>query len=346
MSFTQNEIYGAFEIAKENGMKILSENNDSISISCPECQTEKRGKCNVNRNGLCHCFRCNYSGNIVTLVSDFANISTKEAYRKIMRASEGEIKPLVFSKPAFKSAVKESSPYIDKALRKYLDKLTLKSEHKADLLRRGLNEEQIKVFKSVPTKEEFDALKLPLWEFIGVPPFFEEDGRLALGAIHDGYYCPAFDEEGRIVGMQIKIINGKYIWASSKGKPNGTPSGAPMTVLGKGKELIVTEGILKAYVTYALLTDEERKRFTIAGIAGVTNLAPLSRHLAHHSYDACFEALDMDKLGNDVVPKKETVAKATDIFYDVFSRLGYKFVPLKWNGAKGIDDLLCIKRRK
>jgi hypothetical protein len=123
------------------------------------------------------------------------------------------------------SAVDRSSQF-----RKLLDQLSLSAEDLADLKRRGLTDEEIKLggFKSVEAWQKLD---------------FEVDHRLPGVSINgcsllvkprdEGYLCPIKNEQGLIVGCQLrrrtKDDTGRYRWLTSqtKKRPHGTTSHLP-----------------------------------------------------------------------------------------------------------------------
>jgi hypothetical protein len=178
----------------------------------------------------------------------------------------------------------------DKEIRKILAQLSLKPEHKADLRRRGLTDEQIGalMFRSV---EQWQKLKS------------EVSYKLAGVSIHGkslitqaGYICPIFNPQGLITSWQLRADNtsdgGKYKWASSatSKRPNGPsshlPSGElPITYCRPLNELQpqqigLTEGILKAQITAQL-----RNQIVLGASAGNFAASPdtFKSYLEHAS---------------------------------------------------------------
>ncbi|MBP3280728.1 MAG: hypothetical protein J6M44_17415 [Butyrivibrio sp.] len=231
----------------------------------------------------------------------------------------------------------------------------LKEEHKKDLLRRGLSEEDIKRFRfcSVPDSGKEAAGEIvSSGIFPAKVPGFYTYGHYSIYTMVDdtkGYYCPAFDgETNQIAGMQIRADNpqkgGKYIWLSSSRKHDGASSGALPTILpGKDTSLwIVTEGILKALIIYCLLG----KEVSVIGVPGVGTIGGFKEFMKKKAgLNICFvEAYDMDK-----VDENKVVKQAQQNLLREIEKNGFKAHTLTWdtkNGQwqknyKGLDDFLC-----
>lgn len=165
------------------------------------------------------------------------------------------IVPLVVKPPAVLSADDR-----DKEYNKVLEQLTLTPQSKADLTKRGLNDEQIDRLgcKSIGLNI---SLKTPVDNNL---PGIGKSGRyFRTGA--DGYIVPVFDIHKRIVSYQQKILGGKYIWAkNSHTKEFGElplqhairPDWKP------GDDLYLSEGILKPWIA------SERLGLSFIGSAG------------------------------------------------------------------------------
>lgn len=232
----------------------------------------------------------------------------------------------------------------------------LRKEHKEDLLRRGLTEDDIKRFRFRSTPQKGDTSKvmnhisskgiLP----VKVPGFYlNERGYWAMVNDTDGYYCPVFNgERNQILGFQIRADKpdkrGKYVWFSSSRKDSGTSSGAIPTFLpGKDESLwIVTEGILKALIIYCLLG----KEVSVIGVPGVGTISGFKSFMEEKTgLDFVFiEAYDMDK-----VEDNKMVKQAQENLLKEIEKAGFKSHSLTWDSKdgkwqknfKGLDDFLC-----
>lgn len=183
----------------------------------------------------------------------------------------------------------------------------------------------------------------------------------------------------RMSGFQKRLDapqdGNKYVWFSSSGRKEGVTSGAPSTCLiGKIPGIvIITEGILKATVTYCLLN----RQFTVIGVPGVKNLSSLKSLLDSGLIgkdDLVFEAFDMDKAPltaaafmdayknrekkhqsktideyrMHLAEKQHGIAEDTKKLCNTVKFSGRMILPLSWNMQdgkwkgiyKGIDDVL------
>ncbi|NET12752.1 MAG: hypothetical protein F6K08_07775 [Okeania sp. SIO1H6] len=157
----------------------------------------------------------------------------------------------------------------DIEIRKILNQLSLKPQHRQDLKRRGLTPKQIKqgMFRSV---EQWQKLSEPIsHRLAGV----NISGRSLI--TQAGYICPIFNDNGLIIGWQLRLDNaddgGKYRWPTSntKKRPDGPTAHLqngeiPLTIhIVKGdKNLRLAEGVLKPYIAHC------RRNQTYIGAAG------------------------------------------------------------------------------
>lgn len=135
-----------------------------------------------------------------------------------------------------------------------LDSLELENDALADLTRRGLSGEEIarQKYRSMPGAGQADWALANLTARFDVavlrqsPGFVMYDRRLHVWLPKDvdrGYYVPFRDAEGRITGMQIKQLGGKYFTLYR------TQFSSVYHLAGRRQsELFVTEGGLKATV--------------------------------------------------------------------------------------------------
>jgi len=156
-----------------------------------------------------------------------------------------------------KKAVSES---LHKAYSALLTLQKLDEAHANDLLnQRGLCDEQIakNLYASVPNYSDRFRIAKELGTKIdleGVPGFYNENGNWCLHMTLPGFYVPYRDENGQIVGLQIRLDeprDNKYVWLSTYGKEGGTSSGSPLhfvnpDIAHKSGILYLTEGALKA----------------------------------------------------------------------------------------------------
>ena len=143
--------------------------------------------------------------------------------------------------------------------RKLLNQLPLNSVDRADLTRRGLTDEQIKLglYASVKKWQKFSS---PInHQLAGV----NLDGK-SLNVFDAGYLIPVFDADGLIVACQIRLRQSedgsRYRWLTSatKKRPNGASSHLPNGDLAiavyqpatpQNNAIGMVEGYLKANIT-------------------------------------------------------------------------------------------------
>lgn len=281
---------------------------------CPFCG-DKRGKFSYivskgSKKNMYHCFACDSHGSMYDLYSRIRGKS--DSFRSIRKEIENELGRSVSAgqtyvpidtTPAYDEAEKTDVDTINKVIRAFLDQLSLSDNHRKNLLSRGLKDDDIKrwMYRSVPSRRSGFAICKKLikegYDLSGVPGFYKYKGEWTFFISAPGFYCPAFDENGRIWGMQIRLDepkNGcKYIWFSSSGKDQGTGSGALYDYVPGTEEdiVIITEGILKSHVISSLLGG----KIAVLGVPGVKSLGKLSSFLNRYKQIYVVEAYDMDK---------------------------------------------------
>jgi len=234
-----------------------------------------------------------------------------------------------------------------------LDLLPLAHRHTEDLARRGLSDLTIarNGYASLPDRfnqvlEASNALARS-HDLANVPGFFiDRQGRRRFSGIRRGFLIPVRDAQGRIQGCQIRCDEGdpRYLWFSSAGELDGASSGAPIHFARPWRvdatgEAIVTEGALKADVI------AERLDCCVVGVPGISSfpinfgswltfkLPPLKRVLV--AYDAEWRDPNKQRVGVELVRMLESLTEAE-----------LESIPLDWEGAKGLDDLLVKETRR
>ena len=359
-----------YDVCVLNGMDPINgfngELGDEIRIqTCPNC-FDTRGKFYVNiKKDMCNCFHCGYRANAVQLQwkchPKLEDDNKKFAYKKaiqdvLSRTGSVEI-PKYTSKNSGVEVERSSDEYCSAVYMKLLKMLTLKEEHKKDLLRRGMSEEDIKSlrFRSTPSYSERITVVKTLvdqgYDLEGVPGFYKNKGGYwDLKITAPGYLCPVFDgERNLIIGFQIRVDNpidgNKYLWLSSRGKENGISSGSIATCLpGKNANtVIIIEGILKAAVTWSLLKHE----VTVIGVPGVNAIKGLTPYFSRMNNAYIYLAYDMDKYKIKEGKQNEVLAAEMKL-KDFKKEGGFLYHNLTWDVKegkwletyKGLDDFL------
>lgn len=254
------------------------------------------------------------------------NLSFKEAVKAIEEQTSVCVAPKPVPKAYKAKPVVKKAPadVADKVLRAFLGLLELSEDHRNDLLRRGLTDEEIDRigFKSVPVSgmysiaENLKASEVPL---IGVPPCGKDkNGNVLIhlpkgedGKPFDGYYIPYRDIDGYITQLQIRRMapskQGKYLWASSVSLQEGTQA-SNIAYWGnfdkKNDVVFVTEGGLKAEIAGTL-----NKRHNVIAIPGVSCYTQFREICAWCKKNGkkMIDAFDMD---GKILPSEHIIDKA------------------------------------
>lgn len=278
---------------------------DSKYIDCPLCGGKKKLHIVYSKN-LALCMKCSKGGGMLKFASAMLGTSDNSAaYRKIMEMIGGQseeyryIQKETYKKQKEKAdKQKEYAAKLasvnerDRTYKAFLKLLSLAPEHEENLKNRGLNDEQIKEygFKSVPAFGKFnipDILAREGVTLIGVPPFYQENGRIAINLGNkSGFYIPVKNLYGQIIGLQVRmdVVEEKgcrYIWVASwfdnffmyKGSSlSGVPKFHHVGFENGLKEknipaIAITEGPLKGDIAYELL----RYKIPIIALCGLGN---------------------------------------------------------------------------
>jgi peptidoglycan/xylan/chitin deacetylase (PgdA/CDA1 family) len=277
------------------------------------------------------------------------SIDNKQAYKEL--CNDAGIRPV--EKPVREISEKNNLAGVDLRNRVYtyfLKALPLESKHKDDLLRRGLSELQIhnNMYKSVPQNSQY---RWKVAKYIqkhlnemgkslqGIPGFYTRRG--PYGEYWDfiaprGYFIPVKDPQGRIQALQIRLDEGKYVWFSSHGLPNGTSSHAPAHYTGGTGRVWVTEGPLKADIASCLMSAP------FIGVPGVNSWKEAEKILSEMGIKDPIIAFDSDFRTNP------HVAGALRKFISHLKEQGYFPQNAVWPSkyGKGIDDVLLKLHKK
>lgn len=375
MSVTQFDIA---DVARIHGVEILDDKkNGTVFAVCPFCG-DKRGKFTYvtqkgSKSNMYNCYACGVHGGVLDLHMKLSEKqflganAKKEAAKDIFSILNGDEVLQerhardIESRDVAEEVQKTSQEMCEKVYYAMLKLLPLKDEHKKDLIRRGLTEEQITYFHFASTPANKYALIKELLimglSLDGVPGFYKNKrNNWDMYIPAPGYFCPAYDgNHNKIVGLQIRldepIGSSKYLWFSSSGKTKGVSSGAFATYLpGKtDRTCIIVEGILKACLTYSML----KGQITVLGVPGVKVIDSIKPYFRGMKDTVIFEAYDMDKAveSEDEHERKKSEDIANDAWKlrELAFTYGLPIRPLIWDFKsnklwkgqyKGIDDFL------
>lgn len=223
-----------------------------------------------------------------------------------------------------------------------LSKLTLASDHRDNLLGRGLTDADIERlgYKTTPVvgmtqiakQLQSDGLYLA-----GVPGFYRDDSG-AWTFIHEkrGILIPVRDHYGRIQGLQNRRDNvekRKFRWVSSTEKKDGCKAEGWTHLSGPVRPMLVlTEGPMKADVINALTG------LTVLAVPGVNTLTQLELTLTELRSEGLVEiktAFDMDFATN------HHVQNGYNNLLQLLGDMGFRYGTYLWDPAyKGLDDYI------
>lgn len=334
------------------------------NISCPCCDDNSRKKhlnINLNKDVFC-CPRCHFSGGVFDLYSHYSGVDRKHAREVLMEklglkdsgpsyeGSNQKQERRTITRPILQE-IELPLTDIDARHETYaalLGKLSLASDHRENLLSRGLTDEQIRTFgyKTMPVVG-FSALAKQLqaegYYLGGVPGFYHtKEGAWTFVQERRGILIPARDQDGKIQGLQIrldKIKKGKFRWISSIGKQDGCKAEGWTHMIGNPKPtVLLTEGPLKADVIHYITGQ------TVIAVPGVNSLKHLKETLEYLQSQGTTKVMtcfDMDYLKNPHV---------RDGYYNlanILAEVGIEYGTYLWDPQfKGLDDYVWHCRKQ
>lgn len=343
-------IYHMTDIIPLLGLPYPPHGRSSYYVPCPCCDSGHGHKKHLNINlvkDVFRCPRCGFSGGVFDLYAYYTGIKRDDVYDELnSRLDHDGVAPK--SKP--KAKMPESPNIVeypttdieerDRTYRALLAKLSLASDHKQNLLSRGLTEKAIaeKGYRTTPAVGTITLAKQLLSEgryLAGVPGFYRTDaGEWTFVCDQRGILIPVRDIHGRIQGLQIRRDNvkrRKFRWVSSAERLDGCKAEGWVHFVGPIREqILLIEGPMKADVINHLTGQ------TVLAVPGVNTLTQLEkgltelRELGVRKIMTCF---DMDFLKNHHVQNGYN-----DLVW-LLDRMGFKFGTYLWcPDYNGLDD--------
>ena len=178
--------------------------------------------------------------------------------------------------------------------------------------------------------------------FIGIPGFYEKDGKAFSACSKPGFFIPYFNVHNQIVGLQIRFDKGdkRYRWFSSVGYKNGCSArniasyGIPeaMPTCNKDKVIYVTEGALKAHIACSL-SGNRNPYIALAGVNCFNQWEETCEYLKSLGVTHVIDAFDSDRENN------VHVRNALKKLYAIAERYGITMTRFNWGTTyKGVDD--------
>ena len=361
--------FDIMDVASFLRLNIRRRSYEKVYADCPFCGEHKARMCLNLTHDVWRCNRCGKGGGMLALYGEMHGLSNAEAFQEIRETLLSEGTAPVYDQVRQASPKEEpqaeraSARGIHETYSALLSMLTLTAPHWEQLrVKRGLTPEQIERFGFRSTPQAFhcqpitETLMRQGYTVKGVPGFYLNDrGRWTL-RFHQktsGILIPIRGIDGLICGMQTRLDRPirnaddppekegmKYLTLSTAGKNMGASSGSPVQFIGDpcARVVYVTEGVLKAYICYALTGR------TFAATLGANNTAGLDglfSMLKANGTQEIIEAEDMDKYRNEAVNMG-----ASKVYLTARSH-GLSCRRLTWNpNYKGFDDWQLAIRRK
>ena len=337
------------------GLPVPLDGRSSFYVQCPRCDKGQRDKhLNISlQRDVFRCPRCGFNGGIFDLFSEYTGIARenvkRELERQIGQAEAIPVKSTVPQPEPQKESPLASIGVRDAVYQSLLAKLDLASDHKQNLLNRGLEESVISKngYKSTPVFGYTALAKLIMasgLELNGVPGFFRnESGQWTFTNEQRGILIPVRDIQGRIQGMQIRrdnVIKRKFRWVSSNGRYDGCRCEGWTHFAGPIRDrILLIEGPLKADVVHHLTGHSV---LAVPGVNALLQLESTLSLLKESGVTHIDTAFDMDFLSNWYVQSGYSSLAALLI------KKGFVYRTLLWDPKyNGLDDyiwLSCLNR--
>ena len=342
------EIFHMWDVISLLGIPMPPSGKSAYYVPCPNCDTSPRKKhLNINlRKEVFRCPRCGISGGIFDLYALYTGVP-RDKVRKALVEKLGVPEKAEGQKRQVKQQLQEDSLMADVDTRHetyhaLLSKLSLATDHKENLLGRGLKEKDIERlgYKTTPVvgmTAIARQLYLDGYCLNGIPGFYQEKEDVWT-FVHEqrGILIPVKDSSGRIQGLQIRRDNvqkRKFRWVSSSERTQGCRAEGWTHLAGPAcQKILLTEGPMKADVIFSLTG------MTVLAVPGVNALTQLERallDLREKGMTEIMTAFDMDFTTNHYVQNgyKNLLA--------LLEKMGIRFGTYLWNPEyKGLDDYI------
>lgn len=324
--------------------------SSSFNVACPCCDDGRDKHLNINVvKEVFRCPRCGVSGGKLKLYALFMNIPTNQVWQSIRdrmgiedAVSKPQRRPLLYTHQTVKEYPITDIDTRHATYSALLNSLSLSKDHKENLLRRGLTEDEIVRlgYKTTPVMGMPSIARQLLTDGLylaGVPGFYRnEKDEWTFVNDNRGILIPVRDEEGRIQGLQLRLDNvekRKFRWMSSTDRKDGCRAEGWTHFSGEPCEtLVLTEGPMKADVINAL------SGWSVLAVPGVNALKKLKASLETlraKGLKRVQTAFDMDMLTNP------NVKNGFEELLALLDEMEFTFGTYLWDPRyKGLDDYL------
>ena len=355
------KMLGLHTYGKDDDILVDTDVTDT-TIMCPMCSplhTSRRLTLNLNfEKNAFRCPRCGFAGGVYKLIAAYTEWpeDTVEAHVKkgdlgpVTEEVESEVKSSIDGVNAIAPVKQRNDVY-----NAFLSQLTLNDQHRDNLRKRGLSDDDIARigFKSCPKFMDPEAIPKRLisagYDLRGVPGFYVNSaGKWAIARAPDsGFFIPIRNGNDMIEGFQIRFDHPndkipKYGYFTSVKMMGGTRAetwccwaGENLTQRKDPKkpfDIILIEGPLKAYIVNALTGANV---IAVPGVSTLLRIPAVLQSMAKMGLRCTYIAYDMDQFTNADVAKQLTNLK------ELLKSLKLNYKSMIWNVQfKGLDDWL------
>ena len=337
------ELFHMVDVIPLLGLPTPPAGKSSYNIPCPCCEDKPKGKhLNINlQKNVFRCPRCGFSGGVLDLYAFYAKIPREKALEELLDRKGKIFRPQQARLPAVEENPLTGVEERHATYTALLQNLTLASDHRENLLSRGLSPEEIHRlgYKTTPVLG-FSSLAKRLREkglyLAGVPGFYKNQSQWTLKIPGRGILIPVRDVQGQIQGLQVRLDNvekRKFRWLSSNGLEEGCGAKTWVHLAGEPRPLVfLTEGPMKADVIHFLTGQTV---LAVAGVNSLSQLKPALEKLQASGMEKVMTAFDMDYLINPHVRSgQENLAHLLD-------QCGISYGTYLWDPRyKGLDDYI------
>ena len=337
------ELFHMVDVIPLLGLPTPPAGKNSFNLPCPCCDDKPKGRhLNINlRKDVFRCPRCGFSGGVLDLYAFYAKIPREKALEELLDRKGKIFRPQQARLPAVEENPLTGVEERHATYTALLQSLTLASDHRENLLSRGLSPEEIHRlgYKTTPVLG-FSSLAKRLREkglyLAGVPGFYKNQSQWTLKIPGRGILIPVRDVQGQIQGLQVRLDNvekRKFRWLSSNGLEEGCGAKTWVHLAGEPRPLVLlTEGPMKADVIHFLTGQTV---LAVAGVNSLSQLQPILKELRAAGMEKIMTAFDMDYLTNPHVRAGQENLSA------LLAELGIPHGTYLWDPRyKGLDDYI------
>ena len=337
------ELFHMVDVIPLLGLPTPPAGKSSYNLPCPCCDDKPKGRhLNINlRKDVFRCPRCGFSGGVLDLYAFYAKIPREKALEELLDRKGKIFRPQQARLPAVEENPLTGVEERHATYTALLQSLTLASDHRENLLARGLSPEEIHRlgYKTTPVLG-FSSLAKRLREkglyLAGVPGFYKNQSQWTLKIPGRGILIPVRDVQGQIQGLQVRLDNvekRKFRWLSSNGLEEGCGAKTWVHLAGEPRPLVLlTEGPMKADVIHFLTGQTV---LAVAGVNSLSQLRPVLEELRAAGMEKIMTAFDMDYLTNPHVRAGQENLSA------LLAELGIPHGTYLWDPRyKGLDDYI------